>query len=130
MAQKPGPNRSQELQEISQSIDLTMETLRSVKETLIKALGDTPACPTCNQTLPYTPLEWGDCPSPPPTDTAWGDQIDIKQKKKKNPKKKNDFRCYRCGESSHSAKDCRTDFAEIQQKRIEKKQTQDGDVTD
>ena len=91
MAQKPGPNRSQELQEISQSIDLTMETLRSVKETLIKALGDTPVCPTCNQTLPYTPLEWGDCPSPPPTDTAWGDQIDIKQKKKKKTRRKMTF---------------------------------------
>ena len=33
MAQKPGPNRSQELEEISKSIQLTMEILTSVKET-------------------------------------------------------------------------------------------------
>ena len=33
MAQKPGPNRSQELEEMSKSIQLTMEILTSVKET-------------------------------------------------------------------------------------------------
>ena len=52
MAQKPGPNRSQELEEISKSIQMTMEILTSVKDTLLKALDDTPVCPTYNQESP------------------------------------------------------------------------------
>ena len=98
----------------------------------MKALGDTPVCPTCNQTLPSTSLEWGDAPTPPPSDNdTWGAQIDTKQKKRKPPKKNNDFRCYRCGKkNSHLAKHCKTDFAEIQQKGIEKKRTRDSDVTE
>ena len=66
MAQKPGPNRSQELEEISKSIQMTMEILTSVKDTLLKALDDTPVCPTYNQESP--PLDWGSTQTP----TAWG----------------------------------------------------------
>ena len=132
MAQKPGPNRSQELEEISKSIQMTMEILTSVKDTLLKALDDTPVCPTYNQESP--PLDWGSTQTP----TAWG-QIDTKQLKTKakgqegkNPRGRGKaakgysrtFRCYRCNLKGHSAAECETDWAEIQQgKSDEKKQT-------
>ena len=137
MAQKPGPNRSQELEEISKSIQLTMEILQSVKETLMRALDDTPVCPTYNQESP--PLDWSSTQTPTLSENeAWG-QIDTKQpktkakgQKGKKPRSRNKgakgysktFRCFRCKMTCHAAAECKTDWAEIQQgKSDEKKQT-------
>ena len=140
MAQKPGPNRSQELEEISKSIQMTMEILTSVKDTLLKALDDTPVCPTYNQESP--PLDWGSTQTPTLSDNeAWGAQIDTKQPKTKakgqkgkgqNPRSRSKgakgynktFRCFRCNLTGHNAAQCKTDWAKIQQGRSdEKKQT-------
>lgn len=99
-----------------------MEILTSVKDTLLKALDDTPVCPTYNQESP--PLDWGSTQTP----TAWG-QIDTKQLKTKakgqegkNPRGRGKaakgysrtFRCFRCNLKGHSAAECETDWAEIQ----------------
>ena len=79
----------------------------------MRALDDTPVCPTYNQESP--PLDWDSTQTP----TAWG-QIDTKQPKTKakgqegkNPRSRNKgakgygrkFRCYRYNFTGHSSTD-------------------------
>ena len=101
----------------------------------MRALDDTPVCPTYNQESP--PLDWGSTQNP----TAWG-QIDTKQPKTKakgqegkNPRSRNKgakgygrkFRCYRCNFTGHSAAQCRTDWEIIKTYQKSKQEDTDSD---